>query len=277
VLTPYFLLWRDQLGTLVTTYANPATAISRTMIAASLGYLCAVPVVLGIAGWRCARGHRCLATALLAAVVVWPAYHLLIGNPVSAQKHIVFGFLFAYPLAGLALARAWRGRIGRAGVLSLLALLALVGIPQMVQLDHAWPDVRPAAEYLESHVRPGDRLLVSDAWPYTMYLYERHRIASPGDVYDATLLDTHVPAADPCAFDWFVDEEDGIAWPASIRATIDACGMFERVYITSSTVVNPARTLVGRDFLYTSYPVRTVVWRNTRGGRSASGDLRGAR
>ena len=48
----------------------------------------------------------------LLALLVYPAFHLWTANFVSAQKHVVAGFLFAYLLAGVALERLWKSRVG---------------------------------------------------------------------------------------------------------------------------------------------------------------------
>jgi hypothetical protein len=261
ILLSFFLPFREQLGELIPRRVrnNPTFGATQDMLLFTVAYLTVVPGLLAIGGWLASRGRRGTASVLLGALFIWPAFHIATRNGVSFNKHVVFGYLFAYPLVGLAFARLARGRAGHAIAAILIGGLALLGSVQMGQADHAWPDVRPTARYLVGHVHPGQRLLINDAWPYTMYLYAQHRITSPWDVYDAYRIAHDHTSPALCAFDWYVDEGTRTPWSRSVPAQIAACGTFVKVLSGASVVTN-----VGRTLRYVTYTVYTEVWRNVR-------------
>lgn len=242
---------------------SPASGVSAQMIAVDLFRLSAVPVLLATAGALLGRDRRALVVVLLLAVALWPTYHLILRDPVSSNKHIVYGFLFAYPLIGLAAHRLWVERerlvlLSRSAVVSAVVLLAALGLRQAIRLGHAWPDARPAASYLIERVRPGQQLLINESWPYTMYLYAAGRIRSPWDVFDVYRI-THGESEIPlCDYDWFVDSQGAYRWPNHIAAAIRQCGTFEPTFATTSEVES-----MGTNLDYVRYPVSTTVWRNT--------------
>ena len=221
-------------------------------------YLAGAPLLLAVWGWCLARGRRGLAGILVLSLTIWPAYHVLSGNAVSENKHTVYALLFAYPLAGLALSRLWASLWGRPPALVIVTGLAVLGFVQVEQANRAWADVRPAADYLVHRVRPGEKLLISEAWPYTMYLYDRWRIESPWDVYDAYRLAHGDSTIDLCEYDWFVDCQGSYPWPEPIVDAIRRCGSFEPVFTTTSAVVG-----LGPDLRFVMYPAQTTIWRNT--------------
>jgi hypothetical protein len=271
----FFLPMRDQLVSFFYWQMEnaPSFGVTRTMIAFDMLYLSAVPLLLALGGWYFAREKRALASVLLLSLAIWPAYHLLSGNPVSRGKHVVMGYLFAYMLVGLALSALWEavkrrhasGRglavAFRALAIAAILVLGVIGQIQMNQTNRAWPDARQAARYLQERVEPGEQLLINESWPYTMYLYTAGRIDSPWDVYDVYRIQHGQAEMDLCEYDWFVDSQGSYQWPESILAKVRRCGSFEQVYATSSTVVGLTRSLK-----YESYPVRTIIWRNTSKG-----------
>jgi len=255
---------RGQIAALVSWQIEnrPAFGVTRGMIGLTIFYLSAVPFLLAMGGWFVAKTKRPLATVLLLSLVIWPAYHILSGNPVGPNKHLVFGFLFAYPLVGLALDRAWekvRGRgLARAAVIIVLVGLFALGFAQVRQGDRAWPDVRQAADYLVHHVEPGERLLINESWPFTMYLYWTGRIDSPWNVFDVYRIEHGEAEITLCEFDWFVDVQGSYEWPESVLETIQGCGSFHQVSSTTTIV-----TGLGSDLAFVSYPVQITVWENT--------------
>ena len=252
-----FFLWRVQ--------NNSSFGVTPAMLRFSLLYYAGVPIVLAIPGVLLAPGQRWVALSLVGALFLWPVYHEVTANSVSSTKHIVFGFLFGYPLIGLVLANLWSRRnrlwhftwVRRGSVVVVLAALVFFGATQMAQLDRGWADTRPATNYLVHHMQPGQDVLSSDSWPYQLALYTNARIASPWDVYDAYDVEHSAHPLDLCRFNWFVDEQNGTAWPTSLRQSVMDCGTFHLVYQTSSTVTN-----ISRNLTFVSYPVTISIWSN---------------
>jgi hypothetical protein len=232
------------------------------MMAVEFLRLSALPLAMAIGGLFAARGQRQLAIVLTLSLLLWPAYHLVLQDGVSRTKHVVYGFLFAYPLAGLVLtkliaARARWSALLRTSALAVMALSATVGLVQRERLGHAWPDARPVAQYLVGRVEPGEQLLINQSWPYAMYLYEAGRIDSPWDIYDVYRVTNGESATELCAYDWFVNSQSVYAWPQAVADAVQRCGTFVPVYAADSMVV-----AMDTDLRYARYPVSVTVWRN---------------
>lgn len=264
----FFLSARGQLAAAPSwQFANkPTFDVTPQMIGFALLYMSAAPFLLATGGWFAAQKQRLLASVLLLSLIIWPVFHLSSSNPVSTNKHVVFGFLFAYPLIGLGLSTLLREtkpiHFVRQGVtVILLIALAAVGVIQVHQLDRAWPDTRQAAKYLVNAVQPGQQLLINESWEFILYLYEGGKIDSPWQVYDVYRVANGESQLGLCQYDWFVDAQGSYKWPASIEKEIERCGSFRQVFSTTSTVVG-----LGRDLEYVSYPVRIDIWVNTSKG-----------
>lgn len=244
---------------------TPSFGVTLPMIAWTALSLSLPALVLAPVGWVLRRENRLLGGVLLLSLFIWPAYHILRRDPVSITKHLTFGYLFAYPLVGVALAALWDAGKGggwvlcRIGAVLLVVTMAALGISQALRANRGWPDLRPPARYLVEHVRPGEKLLINESWPFIAYLYAEGRISSPWDVYDTYRVTHGELETDLCAVDWFVDVRGSFAWPPEILQQIDACGTFQPVLSSTSWVVN-----IGSDLRYVEYPVETVVWRNYR-------------
>jgi 4-amino-4-deoxy-L-arabinose transferase-like glycosyltransferase len=261
----FFLPVRDQVASFLSyrLTTSPISGVTPSMIAVDLLRLSAVPFLLAVSGWLVARDRRGLASVLLLSMVMWPAYHLVLSDSVSRSKHLVFGFLFAYPLVGLALSALWgsvkRGAaIRKLAVVALVLALAVTGFVQLDRFNRAWPDARPTADYLLARVEPGQKLLINESWPYTMYLYTAGRIDSPWDVFDVYRITRGESEIDLCEYDWFVDSYGSYKWPESILETIRRCGVFQPVFSSTSAVVG-----MGTDLDYVAYQVPVTVWQNT--------------
>lgn len=243
---------------------TPGFGVTVQMIGFAILYLSTAPVILAISGWVVAKSQRLLASVLLASLGIWPAYHLLRADPTGTNKHLVFGFLFAYPLIGVTLSALWgeansrRRMLRRCGVIAIAIALAGIGLLQVSQTDRGWPNARDTAQYLINNVQPGEQLLISESWPYTMYLYNAGRIESPWDVYDDYRLAEEGLESDLCDYAWFVNVKGSYAWSERVQDAVAACGTFELVDTSADTVVN-----LGPDLHYVSYQVRAEVWRNT--------------
>jgi hypothetical protein len=244
---------------------SPASGVSRAMIAVDMWNLSAVHLALAAGGWVAAKDKRALATVLILNLLLWPAYHLVLRESVSRNKHLVLGFAFAYPLFVCLLSRLWQGdapfsRLRRATAIALVLVLGAIGTTQLARLNRAWPDVRSAVGYLTERVQPGEKLLISQSWPYTMYLYMEDNINSPWDVFDVYRIAHGQSEIDLCEYDWFVDAQDIYGWPTSVREKVQRCGTFYPVFSTTSDVEN-----MGLDLDYVRYTVQTTVWQNTQG------------
>lgn len=224
------------------------------VLTSSVIYFGGLPIVLALPGWFMVRDRALLATVLLASLMIWPAYHLWQAFVVGLSKHVVFGFLFGYPLIGLALSQLWASW-HRAAVIAICLALLMVGAIQWQQLDHVWPDMRSAAAYLTNHVQPGDKLLINDSWPYTMHLYMTGRIHQPQDVMD---IYSH-EAADMrlCDYQWFVESDHTPHWPPDVLREMEQCGTFRKVFVTLNSV-----SVLNFSFDYMVAPVRIVIWQN---------------
>jgi hypothetical protein len=235
-----------------------ATRESIAFVQLSFGLL---PLLFAFAGFLLPRGKKALKLILLLAGFIWPLYHILTGNPVSDNKHVVFGFLFIYPLIGLFFAFLWEKNIFGKLLVSLSILVLIVfGFSQLTRLDAAWPDVRTPANYLMQHVQPGDKLLINDSWSYTMYLYGNKNITSPWDVFDNYRIQDHESKMDLCHYQWFVDEEGSYAWSQQVLAKMQTCAHFVRVFQYSSPVVG-----LGNNNQYVRYTVKTTIWKRVEG------------
>lgn len=260
----FFLPAREQIGSFFNwrLQNRPEFGVSLSVIGLVLVYLNAAPLFLGLAGWRTLKKQRIFGLLLLLSLGIWPIYHLLAGDPVGTNKHVVFSFLFAYPLVGMGLSKLWgdgqrRAWLRKAATLVLLLGLAGLGLVQVNQSDHGWPDLRPPAGVLRAAVVPGDQLLINESWPFTMILYTTGRIESPWDVYDTYRITHEEDVPDLCAYDWVVDVQGSYAWPSEIRQTLEECETYHPFYRHTSMVIN-----LGADYTYVRYPVETVVWRN---------------
>jgi hypothetical protein len=256
-----FVPLRDQISVFFSWRLEnrPGFGVPVRVIAFAIVYLSTAPAMLALAGWLSSKRQRKVATVLLACLGIWPIYHLLAQDPVGTNKHMLFGYIFAYPLVGVALSRLWSGRrillLRRIGALALVAGLAWLGFMQIGQGDQSFPNLTWPSNYLAERVTPGDRLLINESWPITMVLYTRGRINSPWDVYDTYRLTTEATAPNVCDYDWIVDVRGSYRWPEEVQSAIDGCTGYQRVYSHVSTVVN-----LGTDLAYVSYPVETVIW-----------------
>lgn len=256
----YYLPERAQLSQIAETLTPKITfGATPSMVWFTALYLSSALLLLALGGWFVARGKRHLATVLLLSLLIWPGFHIYSGYLLGMHKHLVFGFLFAYPLAGLALATMWERWKRKGAVVAIVLALAAVGFVQLDQLDRAWTDVRGAAGYLVGQVEPGERLLINESWPFTLYLYTQGRIESPfavSDVYTDLLS-----PVDPCEYDWFVESDFHPKWPQSVRDLVARCGTFQQEFSITSTVIGLNSAL-----RFVTYPVETRIWRNTSDG-----------
>ncbi len=262
----YFLADRGQLTAFESfrVHNNPSFSVSRNQIAYSQVYLTAVPLILAVAGAMVIR-RRGIALALLSGVIGAPIYHMVTGNPSGDQKHIVLGLLFMLPLIGVTICLAMQRWRALFAVPALLGLMAF-GLIQVVRIDEGWPDLRASAAVLLRDVHPGERLLANSSWVDAAYLYDRGRISSPYDIYDASRVEQLHEHVDVCSFQWFIEVPGGQPWPLSIRRAMARCGTFRRVYSSSETV-----TGLGSSLRFVTYRAPVEIWRNEPVSPAATG------
>jgi 4-amino-4-deoxy-L-arabinose transferase-like glycosyltransferase len=263
VLLVYFLSARGPLSDFVSWRVenNPGFGVTRPMVAFSQLWYGGVPLLLALGGWFVCR-RKWLATVLLMGGLIFPLYHVAIGNSVGDTKHIVFGLVFLLPLAGRLL-----DRIAAESGVVLACLVAVAagafGTFQADRLDRAWVDVRPAADYLAAHAQPGQRFLINNSWPFTQRLYETGKIESPWQVFDVYRVRHGELHTSVCKADWFVVAQGAGRWPTEVRQRIAACGNFRRVYRKRAPVTN-----LGRDLSWVTWTGRVAIYRNVRTGKT---------
>lgn len=256
----FFLADRGDLATFVAfrVTENPTFGVTRTMIAYAAAYFLAVPCVLALAGLVLARGQRRVGAALCAGLLVVPAFHVVTGNPVGDNKHVVFAVLFALPLIGLTLATAaptWRRALV---VAPLVAVLATFGWVQMDRIDRSWPDLRASIAFLGERFEPGDRVLANTSWPYVLDLLERDKLSSPYELVDAYRVEQGEMRGSLCEADWFVSSPGSTPWSEAVLREIRGCPNLRRVFSSRETL-----TGLGRDLRFITYEGDIEIWRST--------------
>ncbi|MBO6525003.1 MAG: glycosyltransferase family 39 protein [Balneolaceae bacterium] len=102
-------------------------------------------------------------------LLLWPLFHIVTGNPVSAQKHILFGLVFSAPLLVFnfkaSLAKAKKGTFFAAGFFFFF---------QYVVIFNSWSDLWKANEVLSNNISE-ESTIISNVGTYrTRYtLYEK--------------------------------------------------------------------------------------------------------
>lgn len=190
-------------------------------------------------------------TTLLFMTIVLPiGYHLFTGDPNSDRKHIATGFLFGFPLVGIALCHYWENR--RKDALISLVLLFLLGVSQIYYQERNWPDVRRPAYFLTDHVKAGDKLLVTNHGAYMTYLLNEKNI-SP---FDVTNEFSQKPQNDLCKYNWWVNQINHFDFSKEIRDGIKRCDTFELVYRGSTVTSKFTDSGIYMD------PVGIEIWKN---------------
>jgi hypothetical protein len=187
------------------------------------------------------------------ALLLFPAFHILTANNVSADKHVVFGFLIAAPVAGLGLDRVARHRILGVVAVSLFAgLLLAAGIDQGSKLDRAWPDEQPVAAFIHAHMVEGQSLLSTDDWQLAPTVYGS-RLTSPDEMANDYDVNHGGPSFNVCRFHWIVISTGWNEWSKATLKRIESCHdavVFRSV--STATDLNPSSR-------YVTFPVEFQV------------------
>ena len=198
-----FMLWTQ--GELIPRWTleilkNHHRELDRAHLAFSVVYVLAVPLALALPGaMRVARNRPTLPALAIAGAVSWPILHVLSAQQVSLHKDALFGFVFLYPLIGIACSRLWSRR--PAAVWSLAAASLALGAVQWYAEDHSWPDVRPVADFVVPRLRPGQTVAIATGWDFAMYAVAAHAVATPRSVLDGWRFEH---GANVCTTDWIV-------------------------------------------------------------------------
>ncbi|MEI6738685.1 MAG: glycosyltransferase family 39 protein [Gemmatimonadaceae bacterium] len=178
------------------------TGFSRSLVLAEQLYY-VVPLLIAAVGVvtmprRRSAEHWILAGALL----IWPVFHLVTGNPTSANKHTVAGLVAAAPLLGLGMAQVvarWR---------PVLVGVILWGSVQWVTHEYSWGDLTATGAYLCANA-PEDAMIYPTTGAFRLWpvLYDCGRVRMPR----AAAFDVlEQGAAIPPDADWLVTvERDG--------------------------------------------------------------------
>ncbi len=249
----YFAGWRVN--------NNPTFGVTPAMVAFSQLWYGGLPVLLALGGWLACRRKK-LGAALLVGAVPFPLYALLTGSSVGDTKHVVFGFLFILPLAGVLLGRLARWPLGAVVALVLAAGAGAFGVHQAALMDRGWIDLGPATDYLAAEARPGQDFLIDNSWPFILRLTSEDKVRSPWSVYDTYRVAHHQLPKSICQVDWFVAAQGAGTWPERVRRKVAACGTFKKVYAEGEPVTN-----IGRDLSFVTWDGSVEIYRNTRHGK----------
>ncbi len=96
----------------------------------------------------------------LSGLLLWPFFHIVTGNPVSAQKHILFGLVFSAPL----LVFSFKESLLRAQK-AVIVGAALMFLFQYVVIFNSWSDLWKANEALSENISE-DSSVISNMGTY---------------------------------------------------------------------------------------------------------------
>jgi 4-amino-4-deoxy-L-arabinose transferase-like glycosyltransferase len=110
-----------------------------------------------------ARWQRmCLATLMVGAALLAPAYQLHLHTAVSLQKHVGFGLFFAAPLAGYGIVRLVGPNLHRVQLGIAVAVLGFaLGMSQSLFQFHVWPNSNALVQAILTYQQPGANYLIS--------------------------------------------------------------------------------------------------------------------
>lgn len=245
VLGTYFLAFRYQLAFFLhwRTSNNPSFGVTMPMVAYEQ-LIFGVPWVLavGLGIWHAGRGRRRLACILGSAILIFPAYHIVTVNSTGANKHVLFGFLVAAPIAGLGLSRLTRRLFTLPAAAAALVAVVAFDVGQMHHMDRSWPDESGVSNYLAAHMKAGQRLLAPDGWQVLPPIEGRGITDPKADMTDSYGFAHSRTGRNPCSFDWVVVNQNWNPLPESVLSRLQLC-LFRPVYQESSRITNLGTTL----------------------------------
>ena len=257
VLGTYFLTERTQLAGFVgwRTANNPTFGVTPAMVAFSQLWYGGLPVLLALGGWLVpCRRKKLGATPLLVGAVPFPLYALLTGSSVGDTKHVVFGFLFILPLAGVL--RGPASRAGRPGAvvapLVLAAGAGAFGVHQAALMDRGWIDLGPAPRTTWRPRRSRARLPLPDR--QLLALHPAAHLGGQGAIAPGRSMTPTGWPTTSCRRAYLpgrlVRGRPGrrARGRRCVRRKVAACGTFKKVYAEGESVTN-----IGRDLSFVTW------------------------
>jgi len=159
------LTWASPLTTGIartTTERAPLDPASTGELVRFLIPISAITFLLAaIGGVVLLRSRPVLAVTLLGGTFAATASQVRMGELVSIHKHVVLGFIFAAPLAGMVLARVVAAIPGAVTVVGACWLIAVFGMQQSQKLFDMWPNSSLLVRQLEYsvHAMPWIRMV----------------------------------------------------------------------------------------------------------------------
>ena len=152
-------------------YREAGAPVGRLLVIGEQLFL-AAPLLLAAIAWRPMRPWSLSWRdgCLLAALFAFPAFHVVTGNPQSAQKHVVIALLAAAPSLG----KLWVTERERPARRSMLATSLLLGVLQWTILEYSWVNASGVTAQLVRTVQPGETILVTEGtFRYRAALYRQ--------------------------------------------------------------------------------------------------------
>ncbi|MFG1691282.1 ArnT family glycosyltransferase [Gemmatimonadota bacterium] len=211
------------------------------------------PFILVLQGYRLARESReaQVCAVLLATLFLWPMAHVMTNSDTSGDKHVLMGYLFAYPLVGLALSHLWQSR-RRYLTMIWVAGIVIWGLSSAYVNELIWPDIRPAAVYLSQHLEAGDHLFAPDQ-------PRGFRLFLQGEGHEDIQLNG-LGHHDVCAYTWIVSYEPKGS-DTALKEDLGSCDAHRLVFS------EPRRMITIRNGVIGVYEDGYHVYRNTESGR----------
>tara|TARA_R110002096_G_scaffold183757_12_gene361926 strand:+ start:10296 stop:11654 length:1359 start_codon:yes stop_codon:yes gene_type:complete len=133
------------------------------------------------------------------SLLIWPVFHILTGNPTSAEKHIVYAVVFATPLVALPFKHLLTTHATKTISVALFLFFA-----QAFILESSWSNLAPASDFLQKKITASDNIL-SNAGTYRF----KYQLYDSLNVVDSQVIDfSHLASLQQIDLDTY----DYIVW-----------------------------------------------------------------
>ena len=167
----------------------------------------------------------------IVALLVWPAFHLLTENPVSAQKHLIYALTFSAPLLVFSFKKAWTSGNRLVPITTVVFFVFQYGI-----IFQTWSDLGPANELLQDRVNENSTIISNMGTYRTRYaLFDKmpdvsKKLRNYHELPDSTLA--KAAAADFIIWKE-VEDPELTAWMESQKQYYKEIGSYEDFFIGS--------------------------------------------